>query len=184
MSADIALAKPQAVMWVSREGKPLFLTEAARRMCDIWNRGFDRHVHARPSPDFRLPVGIPNLLRAARSSGFDVQHSPVRIRHPELAGLAIVLDGGTTLPEASPSAYCMVTLIEAGDPIGSPESTRVLQQLTPSERRVALLVAQGCSNAEIARLLHRSRRTVESQIASIFRRLGMSRRAQLVRQLI
>lgn len=79
------------------------------------------------------------------------------------------------------------SLIDAGDMPASEEpseSVRVLQQLTPSERRVALLVAQGCSNPEIAKLLHRSRRTVESQIASIFRRLGMNRRVQLVRQLI
>src|SRR5689334_1003614 len=72
--------------------------------------------------------------------------------------------------------FCRVTSIDAGD--------IALRRLTPRERRVALLVVEGLSNAEVAQHLHRSRRTIESQIASIYRRLGITRRAQLVRQLM
>ena len=51
--------------------------------------------------------------------------------------------------------------------------------LSDRERDVALLVAQGLSNREIAETLVLSRRTVETHIANIFNKLGFSTRAQV-----
>lgn len=59
----------------------------------------------------------------------------------------------------------------------------LLQKLSPAERRVATLVAEGLSNGEIAARLHRSRRTVEFQLNAVFRKLELTRRTQLVRAL-
>ena len=51
--------------------------------------------------------------------------------------------------------------------------------LTDAERAVAVLVLGGCSNTEIARRRGTSARTVANQLASIFRKVGVSSRAEL-----
>jgi DNA-binding CsgD family transcriptional regulator len=60
---------------------------------------------------------------------------------------------------------------------------RLYRRLTHAERRVALLVAEGHTSAQIAAQLERSRRTVEFQLGSIYRKLNLNSRAQLVRSL-
>jgi DNA-binding CsgD family transcriptional regulator len=52
--------------------------------------------------------------------------------------------------------------------------------LTTRERTVAQLVARGLKNPEIAALLGSSRLTVRNQIGAIFRKAGVSTRAELV----
>lgn len=51
--------------------------------------------------------------------------------------------------------------------------------LTPAERRIAELVAQGLSNPEIASALFVSRRTVETHLTHIFAKLGINSRVAL-----
>jgi DNA-binding CsgD family transcriptional regulator len=52
-------------------------------------------------------------------------------------------------------------------------------ELTPSEQQVAELVAQGLSNREIAAAAFISPKTVEANLARIYRKLGIRSRAQL-----
>lgn len=54
-----------------------------------------------------------------------------------------------------------------------------LPELTPSEREVATLVADGLSNGEIAEAREVSERTVANQIRSIFQKLGVCSRWDL-----
>jgi non-specific serine/threonine protein kinase len=56
-----------------------------------------------------------------------------------------------------------------------------LDDLTPREREVAILIAQAKSNEEIAAELVVSKRTVEKHIANIRSKLGFTQRAQIVR---
>lgn len=56
--------------------------------------------------------------------------------------------------------------------------------LSPSEREVAALVMEGLSNQEIAQVRGTSERTVANQVASIFRRCGVSSRSELVAALV
>ncbi len=51
--------------------------------------------------------------------------------------------------------------------------------LTPSERRIAELAAGGQSNREIAQALYVTPKTVEVHLTSVYRKLGISRRAEL-----
>src|SRR5262249_44039405 len=51
--------------------------------------------------------------------------------------------------------------------------------LTPTERRVAALAAEGLSNREIAQSLFVTLRTVETHLSSAFRKLDLSSRTQL-----
>jgi DNA-binding CsgD family transcriptional regulator len=53
------------------------------------------------------------------------------------------------------------------------------RSLTPAERTVAGLVAEGLSNPQIGERLYVSRRTVQTHLAHVFTKLDISARAQL-----
>jgi DNA-binding CsgD family transcriptional regulator len=55
--------------------------------------------------------------------------------------------------------------------------------LTPSERRVADLVAQGRTNAEVAAALFLAERTVASHLTHVYAKLGIRSRTELARML-
>jgi DNA-binding CsgD family transcriptional regulator len=57
------------------------------------------------------------------------------------------------------------------------------QRLTASERRVAEMAADGQSNAEIAQTLFVTRKTVETHLGSVYRKLAISGRGKLRRAL-
>jgi DNA-binding CsgD family transcriptional regulator len=54
-------------------------------------------------------------------------------------------------------------------------------ELTPSERRVAELTASGMTNRDVATALFISPKTVEANLARIYRKLGIKTRAELGR---
>jgi DNA-binding CsgD family transcriptional regulator len=56
------------------------------------------------------------------------------------------------------------------------------QSLTPTERTVATLAADGLSNPQIGERLFISRRTVQTHLAHVFAKLGISSRVQLAAQ--
>jgi DNA-binding NarL/FixJ family response regulator len=58
---------------------------------------------------------------------------------------------------------------------------RERDELTPTERRVAELAADGRSNREIAAELFVAERTVEANLTRIYRKLGVRSRTQLAR---
>jgi DNA-binding CsgD family transcriptional regulator len=60
---------------------------------------------------------------------------------------------------------------------------RQTQQLTPQELQIALLVAEGKTNAEIGRAIFLSTRTVEFHLSLAYRKLGVSSRTELTRHL-
>jgi DNA-binding CsgD family transcriptional regulator len=53
------------------------------------------------------------------------------------------------------------------------------ESLTPSERRVAQMAAEGPTNREIAQALFVTPKTVEVHLSSVYRKLGISSRSQL-----
>jgi DNA-binding NarL/FixJ family response regulator len=56
-------------------------------------------------------------------------------------------------------------------------------ELTPSERRIAELVAEGKTNKEVAAFLVVADRTVESTLTQIYRKLNVRSRTELARRL-
>lgn len=58
------------------------------------------------------------------------------------------------------------------------------ESLTPAERRVAELVAEGLTNPGIAARLFVSRNTVQTQLRSVFRKLGVASRAQVAVEVV
>ena len=57
------------------------------------------------------------------------------------------------------------------------------QELTPTERRVADLVAEGKSNKEVAATLFLAVRTVEAHLSHVYTKLGVRSRTELARRL-
>lgn len=57
---------------------------------------------------------------------------------------------------------------------------RALSSLTPAERELVRYVCKGLSNREIARALNKSILTVKTQLNSIFQKLNIARRTQIV----
>lgn len=55
------------------------------------------------------------------------------------------------------------------------------EKLTPREREVLQLVAEGKSSAEVAARLHLSHRTVENHRSSLMRKLGLQNHSELIR---
>jgi DNA-binding NarL/FixJ family response regulator len=55
-------------------------------------------------------------------------------------------------------------------------------RLSPRELQVLRLISQGWSNRKIAGALHRSANTIDTQIKSIYRKLGVNSRTQAVRE--
>ena len=56
-------------------------------------------------------------------------------------------------------------------------------ELTPTERQVAELAAEGRSNKEIARVLHVTVSTVEAHLSRAYAKLGVRSRSQLASRL-
>jgi DNA-binding NarL/FixJ family response regulator len=63
-------------------------------------------------------------------------------------------------------------LAPSGQPAGAPT-------LTPREREVALLIADGLTNAELARRLYISPKTAAVHVSSILRKLGVTSRTEV-----
>ena len=57
---------------------------------------------------------------------------------------------------------------------------RFWERLTSAECAVVTLVLRGCTNAQIAKQRRRSDRTVANQVFQIFKKLGVSSRAELL----
>src|SRR5262249_14703016 len=81
----------------------------------------------------------------------------------------------------------LVTVLElqrepAGRAAGA--RARALLPLTAREREVALLVADGLADREIAERLHLSRHTVSQYVKRIYRKLGVDSRVALTRLLL
>jgi DNA-binding CsgD family transcriptional regulator len=70
----------------------------------------------------------------------------------------------------------------AGGRVSDPQGSGV-EQLTVSERRVAELAAEGHSNPEIAQALFVTRKTVETHLGRVYRKLGISGRMNLAQML-
>jgi DNA-binding NarL/FixJ family response regulator len=106
---------------------------------------------------------------------------------------------GFILKDAPPEELVQaVRVVAAGDSLLAPSVTRrllekvvrrlpgprarpiELEELTPREREILLLVARGRSNAEIAQELFLSELTVKTHVSHVLTKLGLRDRVQLV----
>jgi DNA-binding CsgD family transcriptional regulator len=86
--------------------------------------------------------------------------------------------------EALPwSARAKSELAACGRPQAAPSSAPLHALLTAQELQIAVMVSEGLRNREIGSALFLSLRTVEFHLSSVYRKLGVSGRTQLVSQM-
>jgi DNA-binding CsgD family transcriptional regulator len=199
------LANPLASRWRSRAALALAAMrqgERARRM------SADDLARARR---WGAPSGIGIALRAAalveggagmvgrlREAADVLAQSPARLEHAraltELGGalrranrraeargpLGEGLDLAQRCGARALAEHARAELLAAGGRSADPEGDG-MAELTASERRVAELAAEGHSNPEIAQALFVTRKTVETHLGRVYRKLDISGRGELGR---
>ena len=84
---------------------------------------------------------------------------------------------------AAPWAARARSELEAsGEPASAPPTT-LLDELTPQELQVALIVAQGATNREAGAALFLSPKTIETHLGRTYRKLGLRSRVELATRL-
>lgn len=120
---------------------------------------------------FDLDAYVYDALRAG-ASGFLLKDAPgTRI----VEAVRLVADGSMLL---GPSVTRR--LVEEVSSRRPAEPAAGLDDLTPREREICLLVARGLSNAEIASHLVLGDQTVKSHVSEVLRKLGVRDRVQVV----
>ena len=79
-------------------------------------------------------------------------------------------------PVLSPDVTNTVIAAATASTRNSPEATQAVAELTQREREVAILMAQGLTNAQIASRLHLSLATVKAHLTRLFAKLGTDNR--------
>jgi DNA-binding NarL/FixJ family response regulator len=124
---------------------------------------FDAHVARR--------AGDQTKMRSAALAAASIYRA---LHWPLLAAEALALAGRTQEAQRM-LAECGAAPAAAG--------AGVRAQLSSREREVAELAAQGLSNRDIAERLSLSERTVGNHLQSIFNRLGINNRRELMRKM-
>jgi DNA-binding NarL/FixJ family response regulator len=121
---------------------------------------------------FDLDEYVFGALRAG-AAGFLLKDAP---RERLLEAIRVV-HGGEALLSPSITRRLIEDFAARTDPLQPPTS---LEQITPREREVLVLVARGLSNAEIAQRLVVTDATVKSHVGSILMKLDLRDRVQAV----
>jgi DNA-binding CsgD family transcriptional regulator len=137
----------------------------AKEAVDVLSRSEARLEHAAALAD------LGSLLRA--SGRRKAARQPLRD----------ALDGATRCGATALAARARDELLAAG---GRPRRAYVtgVEALTPSERRIARMAADGLSNREIAQALFLTVRTVESHLGNAYTKLGIAARTELADALV
>jgi DNA-binding CsgD family transcriptional regulator len=144
-----------------------------------------------------LVLGNERGIEAMRASAATLERSPARLEHVRTLvdlGAALrrsgrrrdareplreALDLGRRCGATALTDRALDELLAAGGRPRRHELTGAMA-LTPSERRVTALAAEGLSNPQIAQALFVTRRTVEQHLTNAYRKLEISSRDELV----
>ena len=176
---------PLPAVLVDGDLVPGWMSLEASRLCRRWSGDAEA--------DGRLPRAIETPLRQWRESGAVLPQAPgnrttLTLQHPQRPDLRLRLEISSAPGHSARSAQHLLILAADGPAMAAVDTTSprvlpLLKSLSPSERKVAALVAAGLRNGDIAQQLCRSRKTIESQVSSIFRKLDVANRTQLARLL-
>ncbi len=180
---------PIAAVLVDGNLVPSYMSREAKRLCRRWSEDTERSGHlprAIEAPLRRWMEGAP--CRDARTAPMPECNAAFAVEHPRRPNLRLRMEVSSAPRPACTHAHHLLILTPDDQDGGaidadSPRALPLLKCLSPSERKVAALVAAGLRNDMIAERLCRSRKTIESQISSIFRKLNVANRTQLARML-
>jgi DNA-binding CsgD family transcriptional regulator len=174
---------PIGILLLDWDGSPLFHNTAANELCAVWNFGAESARVLSPARVFRVPKEI----RVATHSMYATSAlgAPERERVLESTralGLRATINF-VRFDAQTPSRPRFLIHFEREPSLRRHRETRHLSsmvKLSPREREVLERICRGESNAQIASGLGKSVLTVKKQLQSIFRKMRVTSRTQLV----
>lgn len=182
---DLLYELPLAALLVDENLAPSYMSLEAKRVCRRWSEDTDRNGCLPRA----IAVPLRRWMESAPAAPSDLgNRATLAVDHPGRPGWRLRLEISSAPGNSSRRTQHLLILTPDGEDdgvvdAGSPRALPLLKCLSPSERKVAGLVAAGLRNDAIAQRLCRSRKTIESQISSIFRKLNIANRTQLARLL-
>jgi DNA-binding CsgD family transcriptional regulator len=195
---DFTRTLPMPLLLLDWTPQLVFANLAAFEQAALWNLGAERARQFNPRECYRLPgpilATVEDLKRTiAALSPKSLARSlpgPVVVSHPHevrwRARVSPALHGYSGI--SRPGFFVLFEdreplALEAEAGVRRTQQQRAFQLLTPAERKVVALVCEGKRNAEIARELNKSVLTVKTQLNTVFQKLGLENRGQLIAKL-
>ncbi len=195
---SFARTLPAPLLLLDWKAKLDFANRAAYESAAVWNYGEERARSFNARDCFRVPGAIVEAVDELKKRIQTIEPKALGTSMPEAilvqsprgerlkARVSPVHFGQNSL--ARPGFFVLfqepVELSEDADPETlAKRKRRALQALTPAEREVVQHICRGARNAEIAAALSKSVLTVKTQVNSIFQKLGIKSRSELVARL-
>lgn len=175
---------PFALLLLDFELAPVYVNREGLAQCAAWNRG----PLAAAALDHRAVFQVPEAVRAGcaelrrrwLAGGAPAETRTFRCAHPQHRGLVatIALQADDAAHAAKPDF--VVHFFRETETAGNFPVRSMLGRLTVAERALAAEILRGGSNREAAAALGKSVFTIKRQLTSIFRKLGVASRGQLL----
>jgi DNA-binding CsgD family transcriptional regulator len=172
---------PLPVLFVDDRRRLSFATDEAYERCAVWNLGPERAGQLNARECFRVPADIARACAQFMDNpaAYAASKNEIRVMHANIPGLSATVSMRTPRRGCSCHTFVVTFSTQRAGERAPTAALQALSQLTQSERQVALLVAGGQRNQDVARTLGKSLRTVEFQLNVIYRKLGVRSRTQL-----
>ncbi len=180
---------PFALLFLNWEMKSLYVNQAGLEQCAQWNFGPAKARAYQPRAVFAPPAEIVQACGALKTAW--LEHHAIgkphpggatTVSHPTQGGFTatIRLHVEAHVRTAYPGFIIYLENHAAMPALDQLPAHSLLGQLTVAEREIARHVTAGLDNKEIARRLRKSVKTVKGQLTSIFKKLGVNGRNQLM----
>ena len=186
-----ALEHPaDGVTLMDSKGNVVFQNHAASVICAIWQRGKGAAAENIPSgSNVQLPEDVIDAAKHLMEKFLADFHSKslkrinfeMEIPHP--GGLPVSARARVIAPKLRPVQPHVRIEFSRAPSVGGHDSVLPVYRLSEGEHRVALLVARGLRNQEVAAELGLSVNTVRAHLREVFSKLGVSHRGQIQRRL-
>ncbi|MEJ0028846.1 MAG: LuxR C-terminal-related transcriptional regulator [Rhizomicrobium sp.] len=179
---------PIGVMLVNWNLQPVFVNDEGCKQAFFWVHGAARPYTVLPRKTLQVPPDLAAACEVLRRRWLETdEHGDAPVEHTVPSKHSDLYAVVRAQQVHGVSAHRPSFLIRFGG-LGSrahdafqpsDEQLKILSQLTPAERKVAILLVRGLSNREIAERLHRERCTVKDHLSHIYGKLGVRNRTQL-----
>lgn len=180
---------PFALLFLNWEMKSLYVNQAGLEQCAQWNFGPAKARAYQPRAVFAPPAEIVKVCTALKADWLDHQSAgkahhggATKVSHPKQPGFTatVRLHVEAHVRTAYPGFIVFLENQATAPAMDRLPAHSLLGKLTVAEREIARQVGEGLDNEEIARRLSKSVKTVKGQLTSIFRKLGVNGRNQLM----
>jgi len=180
-------AFPTGAVALDARGGVLFANREGLELLTRWNasRPMDLAIFERVHP--KVPAEVVAACNSLRQGGANAACTHARpkfggrllVRHPRNPNLSAVVALERSVRDRRVAVFCVLLQDRLKDSLVGGRREQ-MAMLTIAERRVAKLVAEGLRNSDIAHALGKSVTTVKSQLVTIFAKLEIRSRTQLV----